>query len=45
MPGEPSRTDALAASTMDSPSLSVPHGCTGFRTEKTEPLDAAKERA
>ena len=45
MPGEPSLTDALAAPTMDSPSLSVLHGWTGFRPERTEPLDAAKERA
>ena len=44
MPWEPSLADALVAPTTDSPSLSVPAGCTGFRIEKTEPLDAAEER-
>jgi hypothetical protein len=43
VPRQPTLTDALVAPTRDGPLLSVLYGCTGFRIEKTEPLDAAKE--
>jgi hypothetical protein len=44
VPPQAPLADALVAPTIAGPSLSVPYGCTAFRIERTEPLDAAKER-